>query len=162
MGFKIRNFHRIVFLASLLGSSLGLAKSESVAGRTTYTLIDNLTHKYEHNLECELAVAVSSNHLELQVLRLDPRKGVYSVNYFTRSPEFFSSYGIKINLDELFQMDGAPILAIQSSFNLRDSHYDLILKATVVDPISGTETIRERTFSLENEFFKDNPKKCLK
>lgn len=135
---------------------------QASAAPTTYTLIDNLSYKIENRLNCELAVALSSNHSEIQILRLDPRKGVYSVNYFARSPEFFSKYGIRINLDELFQMEGAPILAVQSFFYLKDSHYDLILKATVVDPLSRREIVRERSISIEADFFKDTPKKCLK
>ena len=141
-----------------LTSQLSHAKTEKV----TYTLIDTAISKYEGNLQCELAVAMSSDRSEVRVVRLDPRKGMYSVNYFAKSTALFGNHGIKLNLDEEFNLQGRPVTTVQTSFNFKDSRHDLTIKAIIVDPATGVEEIKEKTISLAQEFFNDRPKKCLK
>ena len=93
---------------------------------------------------------------------MDHRKGMYSVNYFAKSTSLFGNYGIKFDIDDEFNLKGAPISKVQASFSFKDNHHDLILKVTLTDQMTGVEDIKEKTISLDQEFFNDHPKKCLK
>lgn len=149
-------FSIMVFMISV--APMAKAKTDPVA----YILIDNVSQNFEGNLSCELAVMMSTDHREVRVARLDHRKGMYSVNYFAKSTALFGNFGIKFDIDDEFNLKSAPITKVQASFKFKDSHHDLILKATLTDPMTGVEDIKEKTISLDQEFFNDHPRKCLK
>lgn len=129
---------------------------------SNFILIDTLAYRYDKNLECEFAVAKSVDFTTLRVIRLEGRKGTYSVNYFAKSPAVFDKYGIKFDLNQEMQLHGAKIESVQSAFNLKNNHYDLILKVTTINSATQEEEPHEHLISLESQFFKDVPQKCLK
>lgn len=128
----------------------------------TFILIDTLSQHFDKNLECEIAVVRSTDNTQVRIARLDKRQAANSVNYFVKSPNVFAKYGLTLDLDREFQLHGAPVAAVHSSFNVKDNHYDLKLQVTIVNAVSGEETVHERVISLETQFFKDVPKIFLK
>ena len=144
-----------VFLASSFFALVTFAKTDLPA----YTLIDSTDYKVDQ-LKCEIAVA--TNGSDVRVMRLDPRKGMYSVNYFSKSPALFGNFGIRLDLDDEFQLHGVRPSTVQASFNFKNSRHDLNLKIIISDVARGTDEVKEKTISLDQEFFSDHPKKCLK
>jgi hypothetical protein len=158
----MRQLFKILSALVILTGLQASAETSAPTKKPSYTLIDNVSYVYRNNLDCEIAVAMASDRSNVRVLRLDHRKGVYSVNYFAKLPHLFNNYGIQVDLDDLFRLHGAVINTVQAGFDLKDDHYDLILKIQTPDPMTGVEVMREQRFSLETELFKDSPLKCLK
>ena len=152
------NRKRVLFLIISTLVSIAHGKVET----PTYTLMDTMDYKFEGPLKCEIAVVVSADKSEVRVVRLDPRKGMYSVNYFAKSTVLFGNYGLKLSVRDELNLGDAVISTFRASFNFKDSHHDLILKAMLVDPITGKEDVKEKTIPLDQEFINDHPKKCLK
>jgi hypothetical protein len=159
MSLQFKNIISKILVTGLIISAVSVSFAQA---KLVYTLINNVTHKYNEKLECEIAVAVSSDYSTVRVTRLDNRKSTYSTNYFARSPAAFHNYGLEINLNSELKLGGASIRTVEATFDFKDSHHDLVLKVYAKNPVTGKEQSHQKSFDLEMDFFKDSPRTCLK
>lgn len=149
-------------LSLIILTSIVMSAQVQAPKNSTYTLIESTEYKFENKLNCEIAVVTSRDKQTVKVARLEDRKGTFSVNYFAKSTDLFKDYGIDFNLDEIFQLNGAPISYVGASFDLKDSKHDLVLKITTRNPASLQEEYKSKRIPLGKEFFLDYPRNCLK
>ena len=123
----------------------------------TYTLISTVDMKTSNGLSCEIAVAMAVDRSDVRVIRLDPRKGVYSVNYFAKKPALFAHYGQQYLLQDEVDLKGQKVTTVAVTMDFENEQRDVILHVNLDDG-----KVLEKRLHLDHDFFKDNAQKCLK
>lgn len=156
----MRKLNRIMILVGFLIPSLLKAESKLVSPKPadlpTYTLIDTVVITTYNGLKCELAVAFSNDHKDIHIVRLDLRKGIYSVNYFAKKPDLFFKHGTKHILADELTLNGQAVAEVNSKIDFDQNHKDVVLKVRLAN-----DQILEKKIDIESDFFKDNPSQCL-
>ena len=151
-----------VIILSFIAPLFSMAESavpakDKLVELPNYTLIDTVSITTYNGLKCELAVAMSLDHKDIRIIRLDLRKGIYSVNYFAKKPFLFSKHGVQYFVGDEVDLKGQSISTLQSSVDFDKGHKDVILKVQLVN-----DQILEKRIDIDANFFKDNPSHCLK
>ena len=93
---------------------------DSIKDKDTHFYIGNQNHRFDNNMNCEIAVLVSKDYSQVKVVRVDNRKGAYNVNYLINSPSLFQRYGVVYDLQQEVPLNGATIENVSAVFDLKE------------------------------------------
>lgn len=154
-------FGLLTAVVTALWPSLVMAQKSSttpaVPVKPTYTLINEVEIKTKNEMACELIVLSSLDNKEVRILRIDPMKQVYNINYMMDNQSLLSRYGRGYALSNLPETKGLKIKTIQASVNFKPDKHEVILKVYLAD-----NSVFEKRVSVDEDFFKDNSKHCIR
>jgi hypothetical protein len=146
------------FIGIILFSIVGWAKTSE----PNFVIIANTTYKYESKLECEFTAAISPDNNTIRVARLDHFKGTYNASYFARENSKFRDYGTSFDIDSEFNLHGQIPAEVTAAFDFDQNKHDLVLKISGRNSLGQKVEMDKKTIPLDDLFFKDHPKNCLK